>query len=291
MQRLLVATDFSASADRALRRAFLLVRQTGAELTLLHVVEPDDDTAGSEAEARLAELQETLAQVDGIAAAVRVSAGDFCGTVAAAAAELAADLIVIGASTHPPLRSTLTGSNTERLVRGCDRPVLVCAGLPSSDYRHILVATDFSEPSRAALGAVPALRLADFAEVSVTHVFETAMPSFNAAAGSIREQTERWIAAERAVADRHLDELLSPLGLVSARRIIVPNESTPARTLLGVAHDAHAELIVAGCSGGSPFKQRLLGSVLTELLKQTAVDVLVVPALTGQQPEMAGGGE
>jgi nucleotide-binding universal stress UspA family protein len=37
MDRILVATDFSTRSDRALRRATLIARRTGAALTLLHV--------------------------------------------------------------------------------------------------------------------------------------------------------------------------------------------------------------------------------------------------------------
>ena len=39
--RILAATDFSTRAQRALRRAGLLARDTGAELALVHVVDDD----------------------------------------------------------------------------------------------------------------------------------------------------------------------------------------------------------------------------------------------------------
>jgi nucleotide-binding universal stress UspA family protein len=283
MQRLLVATDLSAGADRALRRAILLGRQTGAALTLLYVVDPDDVRAAGAASAQLATLQATLAEVDGIAVGVRVLSGDLSATVVAAATELAADLILIGARAQPTPLTALTLSNTERLVRGCDCPVLVCAGPPSSSYRRMLVAIDFSASARAALRTALALGLADAVELTLTHVFETPLPAFHPQAGSIRDQTESWIAVERAAASLRLDEWLGSVGLGAARlgaaeRLIVPNESTPARTLLEVAQATHAELIVTGCGEGSMLKQRLLGSVVTQLLRQTAVDVLVVPA-------------
>lgn len=71
MKTLMVATDFSERSDRALRRATLLARQSGAALTLVHVVDDDQPerivaVERMEAERLLADLVQTVRQTDGI---------------------------------------------------------------------------------------------------------------------------------------------------------------------------------------------------------------------------------
>ncbi len=43
MKRILAATDFSTRAHRAIRRAAVLARKSGAELTLLHIVDEEPE--------------------------------------------------------------------------------------------------------------------------------------------------------------------------------------------------------------------------------------------------------
>ena len=58
MKLILVATDFSARSDRAIRRAGLLAREQGARLMLLHVV--DDDRPERLVAEEMATAQELL---------------------------------------------------------------------------------------------------------------------------------------------------------------------------------------------------------------------------------------
>jgi nucleotide-binding universal stress UspA family protein len=77
MNRIMVATDFSERSDRALRRATLLARQSGASLILVNAI--DDDRPQHifkeekrQAEALLRELASTVRSVDGVECEARV---------------------------------------------------------------------------------------------------------------------------------------------------------------------------------------------------------------------------
>jgi len=290
MERILVATDFSVRSDRALRRAMLLARQSGARLSLVHVVD-DDQPERSRAAARaiaedmLGELVQTLSTVDGIAADARVvTAAPFVGVVAAIDAEHA-DLVVLGAPRRHLLRDVFVGTTVERIVRASSRPVLMACGVPTGFYRQVLVATDLSERSATALRAVKALGLDHLCAASVVHVFDAVMPALHDQTATIREQADAWVAAERARVDLALGGHLEDIGLVLAGRILKLNQSTVVAALLEAAAETSADVMVVGSRGRGGVASALrasllLGSVASELLRTSPTDVLVVPDTT-----------
>ncbi|MDO9486921.1 MAG: universal stress protein [Sphingomonadaceae bacterium] len=123
MQVLAVATDFSVRSDRALLRAKLIARRTGARLAILHVVDEDQPPrhVAANKEAALSLLTaatETLQTVDGIAADRHVVVADVPNGILAAADEVGADLNVVGrhrrrltASPAPPLNAWSGGAS------------------------------------------------------------------------------------------------------------------------------------------------------------------------------------
>lgn len=99
MKTILVATDFSARSDRALRRATLLARQSGATLSLIHVVDDDQarriiDSERSAATELLSEQAATLTKIDGVPCDARVIVADPFAGIIRAAEESAPDLLV-----------------------------------------------------------------------------------------------------------------------------------------------------------------------------------------------------
>jgi len=286
MQRLLVATDFSARSDRALRRAVLLAKQTGAAICLVHVVDDDQPEAKlaveRDAAARLLdELATTLVTVDGVTADARVLVDVPFHGVTAAADAVDADLIVVGVPRRQLLRDVFLGTTVERAIRTATRPTLLAGGVPTAFYQQIMVATDLSEGSACALRAVAALGLDRIAAVTVAHVFEAALPILSARDGAIREQAQAWIASEQQKADQALTAFIEPFGLALPRRLLKLNEGSAAGTLLATAVEVGADLIVAGTRGRSGLVGLVLGSVTVELLRAGSVDVLVVPPQSG----------
>ncbi len=284
--KFLVATDFSTRSDRALRRACLLARQLSAGLVLVHAVDDDQperliEARRTEAGALLDETARTICAGDGIDCESRVVLGVASAGIVDTAEELTADLIVIGPHRREVLRNTFFGTTAERAIRTSRRPVLMTNGVPTGPYRHVLLSTDLSECSLTAAQAAKQLGLLAAAEITALHVLE---PEYRGpvlqAAMTVEESEARIAEAERRAKDE-LGGFLQKLGVVAARRVVVPAEESTAMAIGNCAQAAKADLIVLGTHGRSGFEKWLLGSVAEAVLSDAAIDVLAVPPRRG----------
>ncbi|HOH50553.1 MAG TPA: universal stress protein [Candidatus Hydrogenedentes bacterium] len=139
-RRILFCTDFSENADHAFDYALdAALRRPGCALFLLHVVpEPDaqfwktylyevegvDDKAKRDIDARVAETYRPRIP-EGVDFRVEMRVGRDYQMILAFAAEVHADLIVMGRHGHSALESVLFGNVTEKVVRKAACPVLV----------------------------------------------------------------------------------------------------------------------------------------------------------------------
>ncbi len=141
-QCILAPTDFSGSATKAVHAAAGLARQYKAELHLLHIVAaqvyytemPDmalPPMQGLCEQLRVSgkeRLEKLVAEIgDGVHCCIHVeeSTARPADAIAETAANVEADLIVIGSHGHTGLMHTLLGSTAERVVREADCDVLV----------------------------------------------------------------------------------------------------------------------------------------------------------------------
>lgn len=165
MKQIMLATDFSARSDRALRRATLLARQSGAALSIIHVVDDDQpkrilDAERDTAAALLNELQGTVTTVDGLECTTGVVLGDPFDGIVRAVADKGPDLLVIGAHRRLVLRDVFVGTTAERTMRFATCPVLMVNAPPVGPYRHIMLTSDLSESAKAAVNACAQLGVA-----------------------------------------------------------------------------------------------------------------------------------
>jgi nucleotide-binding universal stress UspA family protein len=142
-QRILVPIDGSATAQRGLAEAIALARVTGGRLHLLHVVDERSFALGADGFSGMsvdllalrreggasilanavAEVETAGLQVDGV---LKDSlAGRVRDLVLAEAAELPADLIVIGTHGRRGARRLFMGSDAEQVLRQASVPVLL----------------------------------------------------------------------------------------------------------------------------------------------------------------------
>lgn len=141
LKKILVPTDFSESARRALSYGISFAREYDAELTLLHVVETVAVGYASDlfpvpmaevfqeisgyARAELTKLAEE-ARERGVRVKEQVTQGKPAADILRVAREDAIDMIVLGTHGKGVLDHALFGSTTERVVRKAPCPVLTC---------------------------------------------------------------------------------------------------------------------------------------------------------------------
>lgn len=138
MQKMLVATDFSESSDRAVDAAVELANATGATIELLHafdlpipLVTPYEVavpsaffTEAREAAKKRLETCEQRVRSAGVEVRSHLGEVPAATAIAKAAEELGCDLIVMGTRGNSGLKHVLLGSVAERTVRSAPCSVL-----------------------------------------------------------------------------------------------------------------------------------------------------------------------
>lgn len=146
IKSILVPVDFSETSNHALDYAIDLASQLGARVTVMHAYElpiygfPDGAlVAGAEAATRIsgvaqAALDEAVAkrQGRGVPLTSELRMGPPAEEVHSTAAELHADLIVVGTHGRKGLARALLGSVAESVIRTATRPV-VAVHAPESE--------------------------------------------------------------------------------------------------------------------------------------------------------------
>jgi universal stress protein A len=132
LKTILVPMDFSDCSKKALQYACPFAKQFGAELKLLHVIEPYpavsemvpyDHETGDECRQKLQELQKALG--DAIPCSIELRTGISHVEIANAARELGADLIILSTHGRQGFARMILGSTTEKVVRFAPCPVLI----------------------------------------------------------------------------------------------------------------------------------------------------------------------
>ena len=165
-KRILVATDFSPGAERALAVALAVAAPTKAEVHLVHALEiplPMFEPYAVALPPELIGAARKTAQEKLAAGAERVRAKGLTGTVhlgeapaslcvAERAREIGADLVVLGTHGHTGFKRFLLGSVAERTVKESPVSVLAVKGEGHAEAPKTIVAgVDFSKHSDEAV--------------------------------------------------------------------------------------------------------------------------------------------
>lgn len=159
MKKIIVPIDFSKHSEYALETAAVLARKNNAELLVLHMLELSNavisrDGNSIQAETifflKLAEkrFKEFLNKpfLEGIKVTPIVKHFKVFSEVSEVAKEHDVDLIVMGSHGVSGLKEIFVGSNTEKVVRYSNIPVLVVKHHPIlTDFDSVVFACDFSE--------------------------------------------------------------------------------------------------------------------------------------------------
>jgi nucleotide-binding universal stress UspA family protein len=140
MKQILVATDGSASAQEAVEVGLELATEQGADVTFVHVTDPDEFRGvkgGTHALTHKEEVDDSemvlkaagqAAEEAGVSYALERVAGNTVESIVALADEKDADLIVVGSRGRNAVATALLGSISHGVLRHARRPVLVVKG-------------------------------------------------------------------------------------------------------------------------------------------------------------------
>jgi len=269
---ILAVTDFSAQGDNALSRAALLAVEHGATLKLLYLAYPGEPPP-PDAARRLAQHAMQLSERHDIA--VRPASRIAFTLEDVLPDARGADLLVWGTAPVRGIRSFFSGQPVERMLRRCQRPILVVRNPAEGPYRSLVVAVDFSEASRGLVELAFALN--KDAQVELFHAISTANE------GKLRyaEVSEQAIKAYREECRRFAqDRMFWLTDSYDARRnrvLSAIHYGNPARQVAVQQQRSGAELIVVGKHPSSAAVDLLFESVAQGVLRDSTSDVLVVP--------------
>lgn len=286
---ILASTDLSAPSRHAMGRAFHLAAETGAQITLLHVLqqsaidelkklfeqESGEIVENIRAQARdtLSQLAADLGQTCGISAAIHLASGNVLHTIVEHAEAIDAGLLVIGAQGEGFLRHLVLGTTASRLLRLTMRPILLVKQAPHEPYRRVLVPVDFSPASAVALRLARAL--APQAHIVLLHAFEAPFEGKLAYAGVAKEIIEYYRTSMKLETQQHLRALAATAGLSSQETTLLALHGDISQHILEQEQKQDCDLIIMGKHGSDMVEDFLLGSVTKHVLHSSQGDVLV----------------
>lgn len=295
---ILVPTDLSQFAERALNFALRLARPIGAPVHLLHVLDlyrtelpesfEDTPATGSlweqmEAAAadELGRLAEVYSREDNLSIEQRRRAAvvpAILDTVRARQAQL----IVMGTHGRRGVRRFLLGSVAAEILREapCDVVVVPPAASAERDLKHILVPVDLSPVSRPILERAKELAAAFGAQVDLLYVFEEpSIPVLWPAHGVVRDL----VPDMKRRAEEEVERLRTEAGGPEVPVDVHVKPGKAAAGILDFARTRGSDLIVMGSHGHTGLNRFLLGSVTERVLPQAPCPVYVHRAATQEQ--------
>jgi nucleotide-binding universal stress UspA family protein len=266
LKSVLVATDFSKASERPIRRALAIAQHFGAKFYLAHVVSsigytiagPEALELALEASARDVKQLEKNWLADGSLAGLEheflVAEGIVWKELQSIIEQRQIDLVVVGTHARQNLSKLLLGSVAEQIFRRSDCLVLTVGPgsvreSPLEDrraFRPLLFATDFGDASLRALPYAISFANHFSTKLVLLHVepINPVPEGFHWSSTSSDPQKLRDDARYKAV--ERLREILSHQAPLTVKPEFVVKFGAPGETILRVAAEQQADLIVIG---------------------------------------------
>lgn len=282
MKQILVATDFSQHAERALDRAVLLATEHRAALEVLHVITPASVDALCDflpdprhvveeklANSLSAQLYHFIDQVEPerpIAIQPRVKIAEVEAGIIEAAEACDADLIVLGSHGEHLAHELFVGTTAENVLARGRRPVLIAKQKAAAPYGRIGVPVDFSECSATVIHK--AFELAPNAMTCLLHAFQVPNHERLQQFGATDKKIKRYYSEFYDRATQEIEKLATEREDIRISRVV--EMGYPPAMIQRWTEKLHFDLIVMGKHGDR------LGSVVRHVLHNSACDVMIV---------------
>ena len=162
MKKILLPTDFSDQAEYALRVAATLAKKTDATIYLMHMLELPSHFLSGDTNLNVPEqllfmkiaherFEKTMDQdfMKGINVEITVEKDKAFDGITQAIRQHDIDLVVMGSSGTSGIKEMFIGSNTEKVVRTADAPVLVIKNaIDDFNVANFVFASDFTNDQK-----------------------------------------------------------------------------------------------------------------------------------------------
>jgi nucleotide-binding universal stress UspA family protein len=295
MRKIVVGVDLSAGSHIALAHALDIARTQGGEVVMaladLVPEVPEDLPEGARHAAesyartlgeRLAADRGALAELferhtgQGVELSQVIADGYPDDLLPKVAADLGADLLVVGSHGRTGLKRLLLGSVAERVVRLAPCHVLVARGdVPSGGYRRIVIGTDFSAIADRAIATGLGFAARD-ARVDIVHCFQLSpiltppdAPAMVPAYEQLRDEAMTMLELQ---GQNLVKRLRAQRDLSITFQLL---ERPVAHGLDDHAREVGADLVVVGSHGRRGIRRFLLGSVAEVTVRHAPCATLV----------------
>lgn len=290
IKRILALTDFSETANLALRQALILAEKTKAEITVLHARLLNEDRS-VKLPKKLAHLELAEDQIDGeISKYIEECLGDtnavtvrhevIRGHSAYSAIlsflnENPVDLVVIGTHGRTNLEQLLLGSVAEKVVRYAPCPVVT---IPrgyhlNSSIQTVVVPFDFSEQAHFALQTAVDVT-GESAKIELLYVFEKEKKPAFQLQGIFSNFT---ILPEiRAQAQKKVKEITADLNSPSRTIKLTVSEGVPHKKIAEFVNKKQSDLVIMASQGQVGLDRFLLGSTTERVIRSVYRPILTL---------------
>jgi nucleotide-binding universal stress UspA family protein len=283
--QILAATDFSTRSNRALRQAGLLAQRGNAQLYIVHVVDDDRPeefirSEKREAERLLSEQTNSMPELKNIQPHAKVIVGDAFDGILKVAAEVNADLVVMG-SHRKQLLDVIVGTTLERVLRKGSYPVLMVNNEAQRKYETVLAPVDIVEASIRAVEVAAKLSLIGDRPPTLLHAFTPIAKGKLSLNEADQASIASYVANERQQVLNELVGLFSDtLARLPGRPSLRVDEGEAMELISRAVSEMRPDLLVMGTNGRSALVSLLIGSVTEAALRTLNVDILAVPPTT-----------
>ncbi|PWK17242.1 universal stress protein [Xanthomarina spongicola] len=273
MKKIIVPVDFSEHSEYALEAASMLAKKNNAEILALHMLEISNAVMNKvdgmkQMESlfflKLAEkrFEEFLNKnyLKGIKVTPIIKHFKVFSEVNDVAKEHEADLIVMGSQGASGLKEVFIGSNTEKVVRHSDIPVLIIKHNPIlMDFENVVFACDFSEDAIEQY-----IRAKEMVEKlgSKMHLVYVNLPSSRFKSSS---EMEKLVASFLRKAEGNIEKM---------KEVNYVNDYTIEQGILNFSNVIGADLIAVATRGRKGISHFFEGSISEDIANHSTLPVM-----------------
>jgi nucleotide-binding universal stress UspA family protein len=278
-RKILIAIDGSASSMHALGEAFKLAENERSWMTVVSVIPPylgdlDMTAVGNVLDSIRKPCEKAIEEARAMAGKAKVMVRAACeeGEPHERIVDLAAaenfDLIVMGRRGRGRLDRALMGSVAARVIGYAMNDILVVPESASVGWKRILVATDGSKQSGAAVSHAINLAGSYGGELIFLSVVDVNDELYGEAPGLFEELVRKAKLYVENAAEQAEKEGIPSSALV--------REAEVYRSIVDLAEEKNINTIIMGSHGRTGLKRLLMGSVTERVIGYAKCPVLVV---------------